>query len=626
MKYNVFKSFQITAACLARNCGVEVRFEGTMACTDGKIIYLPAYEVKTDRDEMLGFLAHESAHVRFTNFSIQPNSQYEHWLTNIFEDTRIEREIQKIYPGCAVWLTKLVEKLFTSDEAQAEFRKSLTDQKPVAAFTNYVLFTARHINHRLFDDSIKAVRARCDELFPAVFMDEVDRIVAKAALLTSTEDSQALAQELIALLRQLIKDNSSQGEDGFPLDDPNAGQDKQEQNESRASENQSTNSQSSQGKDKDKNQGKADQANADGDQTQDAGANADQGTNETTDPSNLGGNGDEGPSTDGQSAGVGQNAQTAKKPSLKAQDAEKVEEIIQTSLDILQSAEDDLNNTLESNRFPETVEPSQDELNDPTVNCNGSSEAPNESRLNDPNDSKRLYEEALAESVGLRRKLIGLIKTQTRLQTRTCRAGRKLDATKLSRLSTWNTRVFEKSKQKESVDTAIQVLLDSSGSMEHSMEKAIKASMALLQTLNTIKNTNSALSHFPIASKHYGATSREVIRFGESLNTSKLDRFNQIKALGSTPLDEALVQSVVALAQTREPKKVLFVITDGCPDDFDATKVLLEKIERSDIDVYGIGIGNCPRLARLFNRFTCIDRVDDLQRVLCELAKSVALS
>lgn len=68
-KADVFKALPIVAASMGRKFGVRVLFQGSTAMTDGNVIYLPTMtEASEHIDALWGYLAHESAHVRFTNF------------------------------------------------------------------------------------------------------------------------------------------------------------------------------------------------------------------------------------------------------------------------------------------------------------------------------------------------------------------------------------------------------------------------------------------------------------------------------------------------------------------------------------------------------------------------------
>lgn len=67
MQSDFLKSLPITAGIIGNKLGVEVCI-GNCAKTDGQTITLPATLDERDisRNELLGFLIHEAAHVRFT--------------------------------------------------------------------------------------------------------------------------------------------------------------------------------------------------------------------------------------------------------------------------------------------------------------------------------------------------------------------------------------------------------------------------------------------------------------------------------------------------------------------------------------------------------------------------------
>ena len=105
-------------------------------------------------------------------------------------------------------------------------------------------------------------------------------------------------------------------------------------------------------------------------------------------------------------------------------------------------------------------------------------------------------EQAKADSTYARRALQGLIQTRTRASTRTATSGAKLSVPNMARLATWNLRVFEKRTERKAVNTAVNILLDMSGSMSLAQETAIRAALALTMCLTTFKHVNPALSVF----------------------------------------------------------------------------------------------------------------------------------
>ena len=90
---NISKSLPIVAKAMGDQMGVNVVIRGNTAATNGKTIYLPELP-KDDAEATLlarGFLDHEAAHVRLTDFSVTEEDPYLKNLTNIIEDVRIEK-------------------------------------------------------------------------------------------------------------------------------------------------------------------------------------------------------------------------------------------------------------------------------------------------------------------------------------------------------------------------------------------------------------------------------------------------------------------------------------------------------------------------------------------------------
>ncbi len=108
-------SLQRIGRILARQYGIEVIFEGNIAKTDGKRIWLPnADTIDGNLKVMLnGFLDHEVGHCRDTEFGEFKNviSRFHQLTLNIAEDVRIEREMIKEYPGCELNLFPMNEQV-----------------------------------------------------------------------------------------------------------------------------------------------------------------------------------------------------------------------------------------------------------------------------------------------------------------------------------------------------------------------------------------------------------------------------------------------------------------------------------------------------------------------------------
>ena len=108
------KALPIVGSALGRKMGVRVEVSGNKACTDGECIWIPAFDVERPEQEALcwGFLAHEAAHVRYTDFYLDyEGSALRRRLTNLLEDIRIEKAISREYPGAAFSLAEVVRQL-----------------------------------------------------------------------------------------------------------------------------------------------------------------------------------------------------------------------------------------------------------------------------------------------------------------------------------------------------------------------------------------------------------------------------------------------------------------------------------------------------------------------------------
>ena len=94
-------SFELTAAALGNAAGITIRF-GAGPSTDGRTIILPECvgDAPEARESLLGDLAHECGHLRFTDFSAEGRcTAFEHEIDNTLEDVRIELAMGRLYRG-----------------------------------------------------------------------------------------------------------------------------------------------------------------------------------------------------------------------------------------------------------------------------------------------------------------------------------------------------------------------------------------------------------------------------------------------------------------------------------------------------------------------------------------------
>ena len=178
---------------LSRQYGVQVVFEGTGACTDGKTIFLPSLPTDIDQetiDDIWGFCSHETGHCKFTDFPTFRSSinKFHQNLLNAVEDVRIEREMGKEFPGSKMYLEPLNEKLLAKIDAEWE----------TIPATRRVIFSLRKI--MLGETPILDV-----DLMP-VYTDEVIALAKSCNDATSTLELYRITKEITNKIKSKLDD------------------------------------------------------------------------------------------------------------------------------------------------------------------------------------------------------------------------------------------------------------------------------------------------------------------------------------------------------------------------------------------------------------------------------------
>lgn len=174
-------------------------------------------------------------------------------------------------------------------------------------------------------------------------------------------------------------------------------------------------------------------------------------------------------------------------------------------------------------------------------------------------------------------------------------SGRRLIGRKLAgAASGYDTRVFTSPKlpQRE-MDTHVHILVDASGSMEvcdssgsnprSRMDEANNVVLGLRQCLQGVPGVNLEITAFTSATP-YDFTPAVMPHSG---------RPNYgFSPTGNTPLGEALEWAVYTSAAAPERRKILFVVTDGDPDNYLLVKKGIAKLTKFGIQTIGIIIGD----------------------------------
>lgn len=190
-----------------------------------------------------------------------------------------------------------------------------------------------------------------------------------------------------------------------------------------------------------------------------------------------------------------------------------------------------------------------------------------------------------------------------------------LNIHKLHSLATGNAKVFLRKGEKVGVNTAVHILIDSSGSMNVTeMQLASQACFAVASALQSIKGISVGVTTFPGTRGMYEGTQREhwqtvtpILRHGEKMHT----RF-AMSGAGNTPLDSALWWALQQLHPMPEPRKMILIITDGQPDNSQLAKTAINEAGKLGVEVYGIGIANASILSLLPDTSSVINGIQEL--------------
>lgn len=526
MRSALERALPIVAAAYGQQFGVKVILSGSDAYTDGQSIVLPMLsDMRGMSDVLFGYLAHEAAHIRDSNFGVIGlcTSAIEKSLLNIIEDIRIEGMMQELFPGTVETLTAMHEYVLDSNmspPAMAEDNEG-TQLHQYLLHRLYSEFLGREAEREYFEASDLVVR----ETFPEGFFTRLDVLLNK--YMPKLKDSR----DCLMLARRILQSLSDAEEE-------------ERQNREKAQ------NQKSQQPNTDAD---AD-ANPDGssDSDDDAGDDSDGGSGDGTDDAD--GTGDSGDSNT--TGGDGASAH-----SRVMEESDLPEDLISALRgELTEKAADD---NVDCGSF--TLH--SDSVGDNTQNTG---------------DISSLHEGILSSSV-IRARLVGLLQAQSRQKEFLDRRGQRVDGSRLAKLLTGDLRVFSNREETKRVDTAVHVLLDASGSMQKIQEIANQAAVSLALAVSSIPQCDIAVSMFPGKG---GAVSPMISR-GQPVRVN-LGRC-AVRSSGGTPLAEAMLYGARELATCRRERKVMIVITDGDPNEGGSVKYMLKLIEpHVDVYAIGI--------------------------------------
>lgn len=617
------ESLPCTATAYGKRFGISVEYGGVVPYTDGTRIVLPDTGDDMNREHVLAWLLHECGHVRYTRFPAMERlgSDLERQLFNALEDPRVEKALLATFQGARYVLNRYYEESVKemTDKAR-RYRKSKV--RP-SVLVGYLLARGEHVmfGEKCFDELAQVLGQHVSDTFGDDVRGWLDEAADNLPNCKDSDDCVNAANELVRKLQSKLWQHSDRGQQSTrPNPSPSQGGETSNDAGSNESGGSVQPSQKDARQEASSQSGKPSE-NGESNGSKGSDASSSQGTGSAS---------EQGPQS-GSSSRKELGPAEALERALNASDKD-FEELAGLGENLAKKlagkACEARRNNRQDNPYPITLEvhASRGEILQRDVERRLRGLADPENPAYDYDLGIRRINEAKIHCRALSRSLRGFIESEERRREWTSRSGMRLSTSHLARLAAYDTRVFAKRSEKKGVDTAVHILTDFSGSMREACgasnraDIAMNASLALLQTLKTIRNVNPAFSVFP--SRATGGVMKNVVPHRSKGLAFYASDIGQVVAKGNTPLAEALTGVGYLLSREKAERKVVFVITDGIPQDVDAAERIIGKFEESGISVYGIVIGLCS-VADIFRKSRVILTAEELPKVLFEWAKEL---
>ena len=577
VKMKIKEAFPIVAQALGGRFGVEVVIGGNDASTNGKTVWLPAIAADSHLKEVAwGFLVHEAAHVRFTEFfTARRGDELRNSIWNVLEDARVETAISREYPGTRAMLDETLTYMVKEKRITAPKE----GDHPARVLTGYLLTYLRGnvLGQEAATSLVDAAEVAMEATFPQGVVTKLAAQLPRVVNLRSTAETLQMADDIVRLLEEEAEaEKDEQPSDG---DDDSSGEGQGQASKTEGGE-------SSDGDDDSSDEGQGQASKTEGGESSD-------------DLGVSGKGGDPG-------AGSGQDSK------VKALRATLAAEAGDLPADVFGQVRDDL--------IEEALQrPGVAPLNLKRVEIARHMMSADKTG-------------AIVESAKIRAALQGLVQSHRRDRAMWKRTGNRVSHSRLARIAVGDSRVFRKELKREAPNTAVDILVDLSGSMNCTgpsgvmADVALEAALALALGLEGVAGVSPAVSAFgalPTDRGKGGDVLGVIVRHGERVR-SRLDSF-RLYADGSTPLAEALLALLPSLLARREERKQVIVVTDGDPNDHLAALEIIRAAEDVGVEMVGVGIGTFA-VKSLFKRWTVIGSVTDLKKSLFEIAEGLLLA
>lgn len=221
--------------------------------------------------------------------------------------------------------------------------------------------------------------------------------------------------------------------------------------------------------------------------------------------------------------------------------------------------------------------------------------------------------DAITATSRMRAKLMGMLQSVKRQPERYGTTGRKLAVNRLVNMATGDPRIFKKRVETVSINTAVVIMLDASGSMasNNRMVVARDAAFALHHTLRGIGGVSALSAAFDMNMDHDSPPIQLLCTWGEKPAPENFS----IWPGDYTPTPWALWYARAQLLQRPEQRKICLLVTDGEPYGWDGieadTKAATRRLEKDGIEIAAIGI-ELPDVATYWTNNRVVNSIEEL--------------
>lgn len=681
---NIAHDVPVLAGIYAGQYDCEIKIGGGKAFSTKKMIQIP-FPKEDTLDLTWCFVVHEAAHIRYSDFDhlekwldSKPKADRKFYkkLLNIVEDTYIEKWILTEFPGSYEYLEAGGKYLAVKLETQ-----EVTAENALSRFI--FLYVRGHLTgYRALQTLYKTIRKQCILHFGLPLIRKLSTILERTLSSTCTQDNCAIVDEFVGFLENPQVDEEDTPSDNPPRknQDPNQPDDS-DSNDNDGDQPDSSEQQSDDGDDSTSSSEQVDDAN-NGDANEvddpssnsnsdlDDGDNTEQSTHASPQPDSGSDDGDQADGSSNQPSDSTNDAdETASNAQQNASDAssnlndanttstntdddgdtspnspndsgeaqegskangkpqwsdDEIQAAIKAAMERLAEMETDTGDIIK-----EVIEDDENIDWDAAVQL-GDNFSTSISHVHPQplNCHNTLSQDTSQATAALKQKLAALVAHKTRTKKTVEKRGRRFARGKVHRLAVGNPAVFSrKTRDEKKPNSSIVILVDDSGSIGNHLPDMQKATLALIDSLDSQKGVK-------VSAIAFGS------EFGGSGELTRLKRFNErgdivinriasLTANGHTPLLNGLKAAKQDLHGVKN-RKLVIVLTDGQPNDLRGCIDYIKQMQSSNIDLVGVGIGKGVDVAGMqaqygHNNFTMVPQFEQLPQAVMELSRHIVL-